>query len=197
MGIISDVVSSKVSRLGISDLKINEEDCTAKEKTQKLQNMKSVVEEMESSSSSAIRALEREDSSSTEDKNTTAIYVPNVKDTDCDKNDNIDDTICDVQLDSLENNVSLPLENDGRPENCEKDSEVATFDSILDNTEGINEETSLEYQQSFDKDPSLVGITQEDPKEETNTDPPSNPKKEDGNENSSGGNDQKQVTTNE
>ena len=185
--IISDVVSSQVSRLGISDLKINEEDCTAKEKNQKLQNSISVVEEMESSSSSAMRALEREDSSSTEDKNTTAIYVPNVKDTDCDKNENIDDTICDVQLDSLENNVSLPLEADGRPENCKNDSEVTTFDSILDNTEGINEEPSLEYQQSFDKDPSLVGITQEDPKGQTNTDSPSNLRKEDGNENSSGG----------
>merc|ERR1711997_1347406 len=115
----------------------NEEDCTAKEKTQNLQNSISVVEEMESSSSSAMRALEREDSSSTEDKNTTAIYVPNVKDTDCDKNENIDETICDVQLDSLENNVSLPLENNGRPDNCKNDSEVTTFDSILDNTEGI------------------------------------------------------------
>merc|ERR1712141_972667 len=102
MGIISDVVSRQVSQLGISDLKINEEDCTSKEKTQKLQNTISVIEEMESSSSSAMRALEREDSSSIEDKNTTAIYVPNVKDTECDKNENIDETICDVQLDSLE-----------------------------------------------------------------------------------------------
>merc|ERR1712136_719647 len=54
----------------------------------------SVVEELEPSSSSAMRALEREDSSSKENKN-------------CDKNENLDNTICDGEFESLDNAISI------------------------------------------------------------------------------------------
>merc|ERR1711994_1216816 len=62
----------------------------------------SVAEELEPSSSSAMRALER-DSSSTEDKNTTIVYVPNINNTSCDKIDKQDTTIFDGELESLDN----------------------------------------------------------------------------------------------
>ena len=66
-----------------------------------------MVEELEPSSSSAMRALEREDSSSTEDKNTTIVYVPCIDNKSCDKNENVDTTICDGELESLDNIVSI------------------------------------------------------------------------------------------
>merc|ERR1712223_2381333 len=67
----------------------------------------SVAEELEPSSSSAMRALEREDSSSTEDKHTTVVYVPNINNKSCDKNDKQDTTIFDGELESLDNVASI------------------------------------------------------------------------------------------
>ena len=67
----------------------------------------SVVEELEPSSSSAMRALEREDSSSTEDKNTTVVHVPCKETKICDKNENLDNTICDGEFESLDNAISI------------------------------------------------------------------------------------------
>merc|ERR1712223_61978 len=67
----------------------------------------SVAEELEPSSSSAMRALEREDSSSTEDKNTTIVYVPNIANKRCDNNDKQGTTIFDGELESLDNVASI------------------------------------------------------------------------------------------
>merc|ERR1712025_1325601 len=51
--------------------------------------------------------VEREDSSSTEDKNTTVVHVPCKETKICDKNENLDNTICDGEFESLDNAVSI------------------------------------------------------------------------------------------
>ena len=83
----------------------------------------SVVEELEPSSSSAMRALEREDSSSTEDKNTTVVHVPRKENKNCDKNENFDNTICDGEFESLDNAVSILPDVDTNITNPNEDND--------------------------------------------------------------------------
>jgi len=81
-----------------------DDDCP---KVNKIVLSSSVAEELEPSSSSAMRALEREDSSSTEDKNTTVVYVPNTNNKSCDNNDKQNATTFDGELESLDNIASI------------------------------------------------------------------------------------------
>merc|ERR1719367_1705283 len=90
---------------GLSSSKTDKDDECSKVNKDILSS--SVAEELEPSSSSDMRALEREDSCSTEDKNTTVVYVPNMNNKSCDSNDKQDTTIFDGELESLDNVASI------------------------------------------------------------------------------------------
>jgi hypothetical protein len=123
---------------GISSLKTDTEACTMYQSNdvkgcpKTLEGKISVVEELQPNSTSAMRALEREDSSSTEDKHTTIVFVPNSNNTNtCDKKENADVTICEGELESLESNFSLMAETDDNVIHLEnKDADGADISSI-------------------------------------------------------------------
>ena len=98
----------------------------------------SVAEELEPSSSSAMRALEREDSSSTEDKNTTVVHVPCKENKICDKNENLDNTICDGEFESLDNAGSILPDVDTNITNPNEDNASLSIvgDACVGNEEG-------------------------------------------------------------
>jgi hypothetical protein len=156
--------TGKATPFGISSF-MTESEPRSKETLKNMQNKVSVAVEFESKSTSAMRALEREDSSSTDDKNTTIVYVPNMNDTSCDKKGNADTTLCDAELDSLEINPSFILTADEEIKHPQQGNDSVQNDSMVCHTKQGTVNVQLR-DTGFDLDGSKISSSQENPDEE-------------------------------